>query len=80
MEAHRNLTPQQQFIKSLSPRARVILPSDSDYEYSKKLWNALHDNVNPAMIVKVGGVSDVVQTVKYAKAGKFVSLYMKIDI
>ncbi len=65
------LTPQQQFIKSLSPRAKVILPTDADFSQAKKIWNALHDKVNPAMIVQVGGVSDVVQTIKYAKSGKF---------
>ncbi len=64
------LTPQQQFIKSLSPRARVALPTDPNFSQAKKIWNGLHDKITPAMIVQVGGVSDVVQTIKYAKQGK----------
>lgn len=64
------LTPQQQFVKTLSPRARVIQPTDADFAKAKRLWNALHDKINPALIVQVGGVSDVVRTIKYAKAGK----------
>eukprot|EP00029_Vermamoeba_vermiformis_P013269 TRINITY_DN8186_c0_g1_i1.p1 TRINITY_DN8186_c0_g1~~TRINITY_DN8186_c0_g1_i1.p1 ORF type:complete len:468 (-),score=100.08 TRINITY_DN8186_c0_g1_i1:72-1475(-) len=62
------LTPQQQFIKSLSPRAKVVLPTDTNFSQAKKIWNALHDKINPAMIVQVGGISDVVQTIKYANA------------
>jgi hypothetical protein len=66
------LTPQEQFVKTLSPRARVLLPADPDFPQAKRLWNALHDKVTPAMIVQVGGVSDVVQTIKYAKTGKLI--------
>ncbi|MDQ0191541.1 FAD-binding oxidoreductase [Alicyclobacillus cycloheptanicus] len=43
----------------------VILPGEPAYEHTRKVWNALFDR-RPAVIVVCRGVSDVVETVKFA--------------
>ncbi len=57
------------FKKSLSSRAKLYLPGNPKFESAKKVWNHYHDYVNPAMVVKVGGVADIQQCLEYAKQG-----------
>ncbi len=47
-------------------RAKVILPTHDNYHSSKRIWNAMYDSRNPAIIVQVTGVSDVQACIKYA--------------
>lgn len=47
-------------------RGRIILPTDSEYNESRKIWNAMIDR-RPAFIVQCTGTRDVIQAVKFAK-------------
>ena len=47
-------------------RGGFLLPGDSGYDQSRKIFNALIDK-HPAAIVKCAGVADVVHTVNFAR-------------
>lgn len=48
-------------------RGRLLLPGGDDYDSSRQLWNGLIDK-HPGAIVQCRGVSDVVETVRFADA------------
>lgn len=50
-------------------RGSVILPSDSNYEETRKVYNGMIDK-RPALFVLCANVSDVITSVKFAKAQK----------
>lgn len=49
------------------PRAEVLILGDSGYDAARRIWNGAIDK-HPALIVRCGGVSDVVEAVRYARA------------
>ncbi len=46
---------------------RVILPTDSDYDGARRIWNASIQK-RPGMVVRCCGTADVVHAVKFARA------------
>lgn len=56
-------------IQSLSDhlQGRVVLPSSSDYDEVRTIWNAMIDK-KPALIVECGGTDDVVHAIKFGRA------------
>jgi hypothetical protein len=58
----------QDAIDNLKTRIKgpVILPGDNGYEESRSVWNGMIDR-RPALIAKCLGVSDVIESVKYAR-------------
>lgn len=55
----------QQFRAGL--RGELILPDDEGYDTARLIWNAMIEKY-PAMIVRCVGVSDVINSVKFARA------------
>ncbi|XKE46496.1 FAD-binding oxidoreductase [Halomonas organivorans] len=51
---------------SAALHGRLIRPEDPDFETARRVYNALHDR-HPALIVRAGGVSDVMATVRFAR-------------
>ncbi len=51
---------------TLGIRGKVILPSDPDYEESRKVYNAMIDK-HPGMIVVCSDVADVMHCVRFSK-------------
>lgn len=47
----------------------VILPRDSSYDRARAVWNAMID-ARPAIIVRVGDVSDIAPTIAFARANR----------
>ena len=47
-------------------RGRVVLPSDSDYDEVRAVWNGMIDR-HPAMIVRCFGTADVITAVNFAR-------------
>ena len=58
----------QEAVKALQAdlRGEVLLPSDTGYEQSRKIWNGMIDK-RPAMIVRCLGTSDVMKAVRFAR-------------
>ena len=50
-------------------RGQIIQPSDSNYDESRKIWNAMIDK-KPALIVQVTNSDDVSAAIKFAVANK----------
>lgn len=50
-------------------RGQIIQPSDSNYDESRKIWNAMIDK-KPALIVQVANADDVSAAIKFAVANK----------
>lgn len=48
-------------------RGRLLVKGDDDYPSARRLWNGRVDR-HPAMIVQCRGVSDIVETVRFANA------------
>ncbi len=46
-------------------RGKAILPMDPEYEQGRKIWNGMIDR-HPAIIVQCAGVSDIINSVKFA--------------
>lgn len=47
-------------------RGKIVTPTDTDYDASREIWNAMIDR-RPALIVRCRGTADVLQVVKFAK-------------
>jgi FAD/FMN-containing dehydrogenase len=54
----------QEFRTSL--RGQLVLPNDTGYEETRKIFNAMIDR-RPSMIVRCAGVADVIAAVKFAR-------------
>lgn len=50
-------------------RGELILPDSDKYDSARSIWNAMIDKY-PAMIVRCAGVSDVIASVKFARANE----------
>lgn len=50
-------------------RGQIIQPKDSNYDESRKIWNAMIDR-KPALIVQVADADDVSSAIKFARANK----------
>jgi FAD/FMN-containing dehydrogenase len=50
-------------------RGQIIQPNDSNYDESRKIWNAMID-CKPALIVQVAGADDVSSAIKFARTNK----------
>jgi FAD/FMN-containing dehydrogenase len=50
-----------------SIRGQVVLPTDSEYDAARRVWNGMIDR-HPALVVRCAGVADVVAAVKFARA------------
>ena len=46
---------------------RLIRPDDDGYDEARSIWNGAHDK-RPAMIVRCGGVADVMRAVDFARS------------
>jgi FAD/FMN-containing dehydrogenase len=49
-----------------SLRGKLILPGDDGYDQSRSLWNGMFDK-RPKLVIRAAGVSDVIQTVNFAR-------------
>ena len=47
-------------------RGQIVLPSDSNYDEVRKIWNVMIDR-RPGLIVRCGGTADVLQLVRFAR-------------
>ena len=52
-----------------SLRGEIIKPGDSNYDESRKIWNAMIDR-KPALIVQVADADDVSSAIKFARTNK----------
>lgn len=48
-------------------RGRLLVPGDKDYDSARRIWNGRIDK-HPGAIIQCRGVSDVVETVRFANA------------
>ncbi|HEY0632091.1 MAG TPA: FAD-dependent oxidoreductase, partial [Thermoleophilaceae bacterium] len=46
---------------------RLVRPDDEGYDEARSIWNGAHD-MRPAMIVRCGGVADVMRAVDFARS------------
>jgi len=51
-----------------SVRGDIVTPDDSGYAEASKIWNGLHDDRRPAMVVRCQGTADVIAAVGFARA------------
>ena len=51
-----------------SVRGDIVTPDDSGYAEASKIWNGLHDDRRPAMVVRCRGTADVIAAVGFARA------------
>ena len=57
----------EEFQNSL--RGRLIRPADEGYDEVRQVWNGMIDR-RPALIVRCAGVSDVINSVNFARTNK----------
>jgi FAD/FMN-containing dehydrogenase len=50
-------------------RGQIIQPKDSNYDETRKIWNAMID-CKPALIVQVVNADDVISAIKFARTNK----------
>src|SRR5215216_5440002 len=50
-----------------SVRGEIVTPDDSGYTEASKVWNGLHDDRRPAMVIRCQGVADVIAAVGFAR-------------
>ncbi|MBE0551920.1 MAG: FAD-dependent oxidoreductase, partial [Ignavibacterium sp.] len=50
-------------------RGQIIQPKDSNYDETRKIWNAMID-CKPALIVQVANAEDVISAIKFARTNK----------
>ncbi len=67
MNSETTMTPVQQLASGFS--GRVLQPADATYDTVRRLHNGLIDK-KPGVIAECRGVADVVDAVKFARAGK----------
>lgn len=46
----------------------ALEPGEPGYDEGRRIWNGLHDDVEPALVVRAASVEDVQRTVTYARA------------
>jgi hypothetical protein len=51
-----------------SVRGEIVTPNESGYAEASKVWNGLHDDRRPAMVVRCRGTADVIAAVGFARA------------
>ena len=51
-----------------SIRGEVIAPGDGGYDEARKIWNGMHDDKRPALIVRCSGAADVAAAVGFARS------------
>jgi FAD/FMN-containing dehydrogenase len=49
-------------------RGEVLAPGDPGYDAASPLWNAMFDDVRPALIVRCAGAADVMRAVELARS------------
>ncbi|HXS43804.1 MAG TPA: FAD-binding protein, partial [Solirubrobacteraceae bacterium] len=49
-------------------RGEVLAPGDPGYDAARPLWNAMFDDVRPALIVRCAGAADVMRAVELARS------------
>ena len=51
-------------------RGTIVAPEDSDYDETRKIWNAMIDR-RPGLIVRCTGTADIVHAVRFARQHQF---------
>jgi FAD/FMN-containing dehydrogenase len=49
-------------------RGTVLAPGDEGYDEARRVWNGMHDESRPALIVRCRGAADVIAAVGFARA------------
>ena len=49
-------------------RAEIFTPADDEFEEASRVWNAVHDDRRPAVIVRCSGPADVIAAVGFARS------------
>jgi FAD/FMN-containing dehydrogenase len=56
----------QEFRESV--QGEIILPGDTGYDDAARIWNGVHDDLRPALIVRCASVADVIAAVGFARS------------
>ena len=49
-------------------RGTVFAPGDEGYDDARKIWNAMFDDVQPALVVRCAGTADVMRAIELARS------------
>jgi FAD/FMN-containing dehydrogenase len=49
-------------------RGTVFAPGDEGYDDARKIWNAMFDDVEPALVVRCAGTADVMKAIELARS------------
>ena len=49
-------------------RGTVFAPGDPGYDEARKIWNAMFDDVEPALVVRCAGTADVIKAIELARS------------
>ena len=49
-------------------RGTVFAPGDPGYDDARKIWNAMFDDVEPALVVRCAGTADVIKAIELARS------------
>jgi FAD/FMN-containing dehydrogenase len=49
-------------------RGTVFAPGDPGYDEARKIWNAMFDDVHPALVVRCAGTADVIKAIELARS------------